>query len=316
MEVLNELGKEREIRDYELTLKTKSGETKIVLFSGSVVRSKTGRDIGITCVIHDISERKQMEERLFRAERLASIGELAGQIGHDLRNPLTGIKSGAYFLRKRGNLLAEADRRMILDTIDDAVEDSNRIITSLVEYSNELVLQTERNTPKNLLSRVLSKVEVPKRISLIDHTTDEYDLILDGPKIERVFASIIQNAIEAIPERGTIEIRSTLNGSTVEVAFTDDGVGIPENVLSKLFSPLVTTKAKGMGMSLAICKRIIDAHGGKIAVESTVGKGSTFTITLPTEPKIEFSVADRWIEAETHQGITMGATPNVSEQGI
>jgi signal transduction histidine kinase len=71
-----------------------------------------------------------------------------------------------------------------------------------------------------------------------------------------------------------------------------------------------------MGMSLAICKRIIDAHGGKIAVESTVGKGSTFTITLPTEPKIEFSVADRWIEAETHQGITMGATPNVSEQGI
>jgi len=298
IEILNELAEKRVVRNYELAFKTKSGETKIVLFSGSVVRSKTGRDIGITCFIHDISDRKQMEERLVRAERLASIGELAGQIGHDLRNPLTGIKSGAYFLRKKGDTLTSADRKMILNTIDNAVEDSNRIINSLIEYSNELVLQTEKCTPKTILLRVLSRVEVPERINILDRTSDELDLSLDAPKVERVFASILQNAIEAIPEKGTIEIRSTLKGSSVEIAFTDTGVGIPENVLPKLFSPLVTTKAKGMGMGLAICKRIVDAHGGKIAVESTVGKGSTFTITLPTEPKIEFSIAASWIEAE------------------
>jgi signal transduction histidine kinase len=120
-------------------------------------------------------------------------------------------------------------------------------------------------------------------------------MFLDTPKMEKVFAKIIKNAIDATPEKGTIEIRSALQGSDVEITFADSGTGIPENVLPKIFSPLITTKAKGMGMSLAICKRIVDAHGGKIAVESAVGKGTTFTITLPTKPKTEFVVEDTWM---------------------
>lgn len=87
---------------------------KNVLFSGSVVKSKTGRDIGITCVIHDITGRKEIEQRLIKAERFASIGELAGQIGHDLRNPLAGIRSGAYFLRTKGTALEEIERVFML----------------------------------------------------------------------------------------------------------------------------------------------------------------------------------------------------------
>jgi PAS domain S-box-containing protein len=158
LNILKELAEKKAINNHELMLKTKSKEGKIVLFSASIVRSKTGRDIGITCILHDITEPKKMEERLVKAERLASIGELAGQVGHDLRNPLTGIKSGVYFLRKKGNMLTDADREAVLGTIDDAVEDSNRIINSLVDYSSDLHLDMDRCTPKSLLSLVLSKL--------------------------------------------------------------------------------------------------------------------------------------------------------------
>jgi two-component system NtrC family sensor kinase len=108
--------------------------------------------------------------------------------------------------------------------------------------------------------------------------------------MEKVFTSIIKNAIDASPEKGNIQIQSILKGENVEISFTDSGIGIPDSILPKLFAPLVTTKAKGMGMSLATCKRIVEAHGGKITVESTVGKGTTFTINLPIKlSKSEFT---------------------------
>jgi PAS domain S-box-containing protein len=288
--ILEELMEKRLIRNYELTCRTKLGEEKPFLFSGSVVRSKTGEAVGFTCIIHDITDRKSMEERLVKAERFASIGELAGQIGHDLRNPLTGIKSGVYLIRKKGANFGDADRKMVLDMIDNAIADSNRIINSLMDYSSDVHLQMDRTTVKSVLSRALLGVQVPDRISIVDYTSDEPELFLDAPKMERVFASIVQNAIEAIPETGKVEIRSFLLDSAVEVTFTDFGVGIPEGVLSKIFSPLITTKAKGMGLSLAICRRIVDAHGGKVGVESQVGKGSVFTVTLPLEQGIEVAL--------------------------
>jgi len=120
--------------------------------------------------------------------------------------------------------------------------------------------------------------------------------------MEKVFASIIKNAIDASPEKGSIKIQSMLKGLNVEISFTDSGIGIPENILPKLFTPLVTTKAKGMGMSLAICKRIVEAHGGKIAGESAVGKGTTFTIRLPIKlSKSEFTQIQMFTGIEMKQ---------------
>ena len=294
---MKELAEKRAIRNYELTYKAKFGEEKIVLFSGSVVRSKTRRDIGVTCVLHDITERKMMEERLIKAERLASIGELAGQIGHDLRNPLTGIKGGAYFLKMKGDKLTGADVKKISKWIDNAVEDSNRIISTLIDYASDLQLEISMCTPKSFLSGALLKVQIPDRIEVLDHLLDEPEFFADVGKIENVFARIIVNAVEAMPGKGILEIRSIPRGSNVEITFTDSGVGISADILAKIFSPLTTTKAKGMGLGLAICKRIVDAHGGKIAVESTVGKGTTFAITLPIKPRIEFAVVNDWVSA-------------------
>jgi len=223
---------------------------------------------------------------------------LAGQIGHDLRNPLTGIKSGVYFLRKKGDGLAEAEREKLLGMIDNAVEDCNRIINSLSDYSCDLHLELDLSTPQSLLAHALSKIQVPDRITILDKTTDNSEISLDTQKMENVFASIIQNSIDAIAEKGTIEIQNTQKDSNVEITFTDTGVGIPEDILMKAFSPLTTTKAKGMGLGLATCKRIVEAHNGKITVESIVGKGTTLTVTLPTKPKIEFRIENKYTTNE------------------
>jgi len=294
---LKELAEKRVINGYELTLKTKFGDQKNVLFSTSVVKSKTGRDVGLTCIIHDITKLKELERRLVKSERFASIGELAGQVGHDLRNPLTAIKNGAYYLIKREKGLTETGRKM-LETIDNAVEDSDRIISCLVDYASDLRLDVSPCTLKSLFSSALQKIEIPKRIEVIDHLLYEPEIFLDVSKVENVITRIIRNAIEAMPQNGTLELRSTQKGSNIEIAFIDSGVGIPANILSKVFSPLVTTKAKGMGLGLAICKRIVEAHEGKIKVKSTEGKGTTFTITLPIKPRIELAVVNEWLTAE------------------
>jgi PAS domain S-box-containing protein len=283
--IIEALLEKRRIRNYELTCKTKSGDRKSVLFSGSVVKSKTGRDIGFTLVVHDITERKSMEERLVKAERLASIGELAGQIGHDLRNPLTGIKSAAFFLRKKGERLSETEREQMLEIIDSSVKDSNRIINGLVEYSSDLQLQVSACSPNAVLLSALEKAQIPDRIQVTTRLIDAPDVFMDASKIEGVFARVIMNAVEAMPEKGVLEVRNAQNGSNLEIVFTDSGVGIPKDVLVKLFSPLVTTKAKGMGLGLAICRRIVDAHKGRITVDSIEGKGTTVTIVLPIKSK-------------------------------
>jgi len=283
---LNELKEKKLIRNHELIFQTKSNETRNVLFSGSVVKSKTGRSIGLTCIIHDITEHKNIEARLVKAERLASIGELAGQIGHDLRNPLSGIKNSVYLLKKNSNRLTELERNKILETMNIAVEDSDRIVTSLVEYSSELILEPGHCTPKSLILNALSKIQVPDRINIVNQITDELKFYSDTRKIEKMLAHIIKNAMEAIPEKGDIQIISQTRDSNVEISVSDSGTGIPERILPKIFSPLVTTKAKGMGMNLALCKRIAEAHGGKITVESEVGKGTKFTIMLPTKTSI------------------------------
>ena len=228
----------------------------------------------------DISQRKTMEEQLIKAQRLASIGELAGQLGHDLRNPLAGIKNGIYLVKKKGNSISEEERKEILKIIEVAIEDSNRIVTSLIEYSNEMLLTPELTTPKRLVLNALAKLTVPSGVSIQNNALDETQTLLDTAYMENVFLALLNNAVQATA-KGTITIHTNSNKAGIQFSVIDTGVGIPEDIQSKLFTPLVTTKAKGMGMSLAICKRVVEAHGGTIAVESKVGEGTTVNVILP-----------------------------------
>jgi len=240
-------------------------------------------------------ELREAQGRLLKAERLAAIGELAGMVGHDLRNPLTGIKNAAYFLKKKGATIPEAQAKEMLEIIDKSIDHSNRIINDLLDYAREMHLELQESSPRSLLNATLLTMKIPGKIKIRDLTSDENKIRVDPDKIERVFLNLIKNAVDAMPKGGTLEVKSTRTDSNVEISFADTGVGIPEEVLKKIYTPLYTTKAQGMGFGLAICKRLVEAHGGEISVETAVGKGTTFTITLPIKPTLEIGGAKEWL---------------------
>lgn len=285
--VLKELVEKRKIRNFETTCKTKNGEEKPVVVSGSVVRSRRGNDIGITFIVHDISERKQIEEKLVKSERFASIGELAGMIGHDLRNPLTSIRAATYYFKIKYGGKLDDEGTEIFGTIDRSIEYSNKIIDDLLDYSREVRLKLETATPKSLVENVLALVQTPQNVVVVDLTEDTPVVRVDIGKVTRVFVNLVKNAYDAMPDGGKLTIKSQVVEGNLEIRFTDTGVGMSKETLEKLWLPLFTTKAKGMGFGLPICKRLVESHGGTIGMESIVGQGTTVIVTIPMALKAD-----------------------------
>ena len=238
---------------------------------------------------------KQAQAKLVKTERLAAIGELAGMVGHDLRNPLTGIKNSAYYLKKKGAEISEVQAKEMLDTIDRCVDYSNKIVSDLLDYSREIHLELKECSPSVLLNDSLSMSQIPEKVKIVNCLKDTRNLMLDFDKIKRVFINLIKNALDAMPNGGKLTIDSIQVNDGLEISFSDTGTGISDEIMPKLFSPLSTTKAQGMGFGLAICKRIVEAHGGKITVKTAKGKGTTFIVTLPIEPKPEIGGEKIWI---------------------
>jgi PAS domain S-box-containing protein len=224
---------------------------------------------------------KDANERLVKSERFSAIGELAGMIGHDLRNPLAGIKNATYYLKKKGTTISEAQTQEMIEIIDKSIDHSDKIINDLLDYSREMHLELTKYSAYALVAETLEMIKVPDRIKIVNSVQQDNWIWVNEDKMRRVFINLVKNAIDAMPEKGTLEIYSCPRNDWVEIVFADSGVGIPEEIMQKLFTPLFTTKAQGMGFGLAICKRIIEAHGGTIKVKSKVNKGTTFIIRLP-----------------------------------
>ena len=169
----------------------------------------------------------------------------------------------------------------MLQLILEEIRCSDKIINDLLEYSQELHLELSETDAKSIAKDALVHLEIPAEIRVVDSTRNEWKMSLDTGKIRRVFLNLLQNAIDAMPKGGTLTITSKRSNGRVEIAFRDTGVGMTEETIRKLWSPLFTTKAKGMGFGLAISRRLVEAHGGSITVESRPGEGSTFTVILP-----------------------------------
>jgi len=233
---------------------------------------------------HSKSLEKTVEEKtveLRKSERMATIGQLAGMVGHDLRNPLTSIAGAAYYLKKKtGTKLNEKEKEMIV-TIERSVDNSNKIISELLDYSREINLNRSVADPESLLKETLTLLEFPEKITLVNSTQKEPKFTADKDKMQRVFVNLIRNALDAMPNGGTLTIKSERVENNVVFSFADTGVGMNEDTLQKLWTPLFTTKTKGMGLGLPICKRFVEAHNGTITVSSVPNKGSTFTVNLP-----------------------------------
>jgi PAS domain S-box-containing protein len=250
---------------------------------------------------------KKMQAELVKSERLAAIGELAGMVGHDLRNPLTGIKNSAYFLKKKGPEISQAQANEMLEVIDKCVDYSNKIVNDLLDYSRNIYLELQEYSLRQMMLESLAMVQVPRKVKIVNNLLHKQTLKADPDKIKRVFVNLIKNAIDSMPKGGKLTIDGKVDGN-FKISFKDTGIGISDEDLPKLFSPLFTTKAKGMGFGLAICKRIVEAHGGTITVKTAKGQGTTFTVTLPIEPKFEIGGENIWINTPESSSSMMTKT--------
>ncbi len=227
-------------------------------------------------------ELEQAQEKLIRSERLAAVGELASGVGHELRNPLNVIRNCVYLINITLDSKAALEIEDTLRLLDLQVDISNKIVTDLLDF-------TRVRAPSRSIVRLNDMVQ--DRIawaSMPDKVVVKYELAEDSPllnidaeQVGRAFTNIINNAIQSISGEGELLISTGVEDSYGWVKFTDTGCGISPENLEKIFEPLFTTKPKGIGLGLAISKRMVEQNGGEIEVESTVGKGTTFVLRLP-----------------------------------
>ena len=215
--------------------------------------------------------------------KFEGMNEVSRMVAHDLRNPLSGIRNAAFILKKRYGKKIGDDEVAMLQIINDCVVYSDKVVQSLLDYSCEMKLSKIKISARSLVDVALSKFVLTANVKLVNDVSDELFVNVDPDKIERVFTNLIGNALDAMPNDGVLSINGKKVMDRVEITFSDTGVGMSMLVLEKLWVPFFTTKAKGLGIGLSICKRIVDAHGGKIDVKSVEGKGTSFSVFLPIE---------------------------------
>ncbi len=224
-------------------------------------------------------------EQLARKEKLAVLGQLAGTVAHELRNPL-GVMSNAVYFLKTGLDGADNTTKEYLEIIGNEVGVSERIISGLLDFSRTKLPRMVETDLQELICLCLKKCSTPENVHLQISLPEKLrPVVVDLLQMEQVFHNLATNAFQAMPDGGTLRISGAVHESSpqdfVGVSFSDTGEGIQPENMERLFQPLFTTKAKGIGLGLIICKNLTEANGGRIEVESSPGKGTTFTVLLP-----------------------------------
>jgi len=301
-------GSLREGRDtYEIehrVVRKSTGEIRIVYEKCQHVRDENGKIVRSIGMVQDITDRKMMEAKLEEyskhleslveertkqlkdAERLAAIGATAGMVGHDIRNPLQAITSDVYLAKSDLALTPESEEKRnmqeSLDEIEKNVSYINKIVADLQDFARPIKPKIEETELEQTIESVIARLNVPGNVTLKHSVRKDFPkLKTDEAYLQRILTNLANNAIQAMPNGGKLVIDAfTKNGKAV-ITVEDNGEGIPENVRSKLFMPLVTTKSKGQGFGLSVVKRFTEGLGGTVTFESDVGKGTKFTIELP-----------------------------------
>ncbi len=215
-------------------------------------------------------------KELIKAEKLAAIGELASRLAHDMRNPLSVIK-GSHEIMKLSSPNTDEKTRKHYSRVDRAINRMSHQLDNVLDFVRIRPLELTNTSIDEILDSVLSSIKIPKDIR-IEKKCENINFVCDPKRIEIVLNNLITNSIQAIEEKGKIKIKVIDQEDWILIEVEDDGLGIPEDVLTEIFDPLFTTKQFGTGLGLSSCKSVVEQHGGTI---SATNNPTTFTIKLP-----------------------------------
>ena len=273
-----------------LRFQTHIGEDCCINLTSTQLKSEAGEYLGIVLVIEDTTRAVQMKEDVERVRRLAETGQLAANIAHELRNPLSSIKGAAQLLRNELPSDFVDQHGEFLDIIVDEVNGLNRITTEFLEFSRVTPPDMKLHDINQLIARLLqfmgAYLTEQSVMACLDFDESLPPVYIDKPQIEQVIKNVVINAVQAMPHGGALTIKTTYNRSQdqAEMTFSDSGIGIAADKLEKIWAPFFTTKTKGTGLGLPIARKIVETHGGALSVRSQSGEGASFTLTVPVHP--------------------------------
>jgi len=264
-----------------------------------------GKAIGLWSIVRDITEQKELQRNLQEhagmlekivenhtkqlkdTERLVAIGQTAGMVGHDLRNPLQTVTGELYLAKNAVESLPTGEVRSSLEESLQLMEEQtvymDKIVSDLQAFVQPVRIDKKPINLEELITNVLASVSVPSGIAVETEISENLPQIrADLQLLKRVLINLVTNSVQAMPNGGKLTLTGqTTPESQVSLSVQDTGIGIPEAIKNRIFTPLFTTKPRGQGFGLAVCKRVMEAHGGTISFESQEGKGAKFTIQFP-----------------------------------
>lgn len=267
---------------------TKSGEDISVL----VRREESGEEVkecvGCIAIQENLDKLRELERQLSHSEKLATVGEMAAGLAHEIKNPLAGIAGAIQVL---GDTLPDEDeRRPVVEKVLEQVRRIDGTVRDLLTYARPKVAKLARTDLHEVIDNALGVVVLfpQTRINVVRHfQTGLSEAMVDPQQFGQVLSNLFINAIQAMPDGGTLTVSTFSEPKGIQVSVRDSGKGIPKSKLDRIFDPFYTTKTRGTGLGLPICRRVVEAHHGRISVSSRSGQGAEFFIQLPHPTVLE-----------------------------
>lgn len=275
------------VLEFEIYHPRKAGEMVPLALSATPIKDGQGGCNGAVIVLRDLSEIKLLQERVKRSEKLAAIGELAAGVAHEIRNPLSSIRGFAQFLRH--SLKDKPQEKEYAETMVAEVDRINSVVTDLLTFARPMAVEKSPTDITELIEHAVRLAEadaLSRDVKFRMKISDLTKLPLDANQITQALLNLLLNALQAVPPKGNIEIGAELNpsDSRLHLWVKDDGPGIPNNRIEKIFEPFYTTREKGTGLGLAIVHKIVENHNGEIRIDSPpkgMPRGCCFSIIIP-----------------------------------
>ncbi|UCE08081.1 MAG: PAS domain-containing protein, partial [bacterium] len=283
--LIDALDKGKTVKDVEKSLQLQNRRI-ITSISTSILKDETGKIDSAFAVIKDLTEKRILEETLRRKEELTAMGQLASGIAHEVRNPLNAIGMISQRLEKEFDPKKDAEEyHELTKTVVTEVRRINEIIQQFLRFARPAKLDLNEINLTSLIESIITLVKAQaqkKEISILKKLNPLPDLLIDQNQMKQALLNLMQNSIEAIEKKGQIRVRSeAINDNEILIEIEDNGVGMNQETLSKIFNLYFTTKPSGTGLGLSLVHQIISQHNGRIELESEVGKGTKFSIYLP-----------------------------------